>query len=105
VAKSSWLALLVRGHQPGLLEIIAAHSSPVMVRVAGSEFLNQLDAASILTQIEGALAYLDTLGTYAEAEAYRRMRLVLTATHRRLHNRLHAHGMMHDHTPGEEHHG
>ncbi len=31
-----WLALLVRGHYADKPEIIAAHSSPVMVTVAGS---------------------------------------------------------------------
>jgi len=33
VQKSSWIALLVRGHYPDKPEIIAAHTSPVMVNV------------------------------------------------------------------------
>ena len=75
VEKSSWLALLVRGHYADKPEIIAAHSSPVMVTVAGSPMLAAADAVTILEQIEGALAYLDTVGTRAENAAYKRMRL------------------------------
>jgi hypothetical protein len=95
--KSSWLALLVRGHYRDKPEIIAAHSSPVMVRLAGSEFYAAADAMTILAQIEGAMAFFDTLGTRAQAAAYRRMRLVLTSVHRALHNRMHAEGRFHEH--------
>jgi hypothetical protein len=58
---------------------------------------------TILDQIEGALAYLDTVGTRAETAAYKRMRMVLTASHRKLHNRMHRHGQYHDHGPGHAH--
>ena len=103
VDKSAWLALLVRGHYADQPEIIAAHSSPVMVEVAGSPLLAAADAVTILEQIEGALAYLDTVGTRAEERAYKRMRLVLTSAHRSLHNRLHAMGYFHGHTPLTDH--
>jgi len=101
--KSSWLALLVRGHYADKPEIIAAHSSPVMVEVKNSPFFAAADAVTIVEQIEGALAYLDTVGTRAETAAYKRMRLVLTAAHRQLHNRLHRMGRYHEHTPTEDH--
>jgi len=103
VKESSWLALLVRGHHQDQPEIIAAHSSPVMITVEGSSLLAAADALTILEQIEGALAYLDTVGTRAEDTAYRRMRLVLTGAHRGLHNRLHRLGYYHDHTIREDH--
>jgi len=103
VGRSSWLALLVRGHYADKPEIIAAHSTPVMINVAGSPFLAAADAVTILEQIEGALAYLDTVGTRAEDRAYKRMRLVLTAAHRDLHNRMHQAGRYHDHTPADDH--
>jgi hypothetical protein len=61
------------------------------------------DGLTILEQIEGALAYLDTIGTRAEDEAYKRMRLVLESTHRTLHNRMHELGYFHDHTPMAHH--
>jgi len=103
VETSSWLALLVRGHYADKPEIIAAHSSPVMVMVAGSPMLAAADAVTILEQIEGALAYLDTVGTRAQGSAYKRMRLVLTSAHHALHNRMHERGYYHDHTPVTNH--
>jgi len=103
VKDSSWLALLVRGHYADKPEIIAAHSTPIMVDVDGPPFLAAADAVTILEQIEGAIAYLDTVGTRAETRAYRRMRLVLTAAHRELHNRMHRQGRYHKHTPEDDH--
>jgi len=103
IQKSSWIALLVRGHYKDKPEIIAAHSSPVMVRVEGSPFLAAADALTILEQIEGALAYLDTIGTRAETKAYKEMRLVLTSAHRELHNRMHKLGHDHKHTHKTDH--
>ena len=101
--RSSWLALLVRGHYQDQPEIIAAHSSPVMVELEGSPFLAAADAVTILEQIEGALAYLDTVGTRADDAARKRMRLLLTSAHRELHNRLHQQGSYHGHTPVTDH--
>jgi hypothetical protein len=101
--RSSWIALLVRGHYPGRPEIIAAHTSPVMVTVRGTEFYSAADALTILEQIEGALAYLDTVGTRAETARYKRMRMVLIAAHRLLHNRMHQGGVYHDHGPTADH--
>jgi hypothetical protein len=84
-------------------EMIAAHSSPVMVEVEGTPILAAADAVTILEQIEGALAYLDTVGTRADDAAHKRMRLLLTSAHRDLHNRLHQQGNYHRHTPVEDH--
>jgi hypothetical protein len=103
IQESAWLALLVRGHYADQPEIVAAHSSPFMIDVEGSTFMAAADAVTILEQIEGALAYLDTVGTRAEDVAYKRMRLVLTAAHRSLHNRMHQQGTYHGHTPVTDH--
>jgi hypothetical protein len=103
VDKSSWLALLVRGHYPDQLEVIAAHSTPVMIDVDGSPLMAAADAVTILDQIEGALAYLDTVGTRADDRTYKRMRLALESAHRTLHNRLHQRGFYHEHMQPEEH--
>ncbi len=103
VDRSSWLALLVRGCYADKPELVASHSSPVMIAVEGSPMLAAADAVTILEQIEGALAYLDTVGTRAEDTAYRRMRLVLTSAHRSLHNRMHELGSYHHHTPVTDH--
>ncbi len=103
VEKSSWLALLLRGHYADKPEIIAAHSSPVMVDVEGSPLQAAADMLTILEQIEGVLAYLDTVGTRASDVVYKRMRLVLTSAQRSLHNRMHSSGFYHDHTPVMDH--
>jgi hypothetical protein len=76
-----------------------------MIGVEGSEFYAGADALTILEQIEGAMAYLDTVGTRAGDAAYKRMRLVLESAHRSVHNRMHNFGMFHQHTPAEDHAG
>ena len=103
VRRSSWIALLVRGHYADQPEIIAAHSSPVMIEVFGSQFYSAADAVTILEQVEGALAYLDTVGTRAEERAYKRMRMRLVSAYRDLHNQLHKQGHFHQHTSITEH--
>jgi hypothetical protein len=50
-----------------------------MLEVERSEFSSAADALTILEQIEGALAYIDTVGTRAEDAVYKRLRLKLTA--------------------------
>jgi hypothetical protein len=97
INRSSWLALLVRGKYPKQSEMVAAHSSPVMVEVHGTLFFAGADAVTILDQIEGSLAYLDIIGTRASEISYKRMRLLLTSTYRSLHNRLHQNGNFHEH--------
>jgi hypothetical protein len=103
VTGSSWVALMIRGKYQDKPEIIAAHSSPVMIALKDSPMLVSADALTILDQIEGAMAYLDTIGTRAEDTAFKRMKLVLTAAHRTLHNRMHAMGSFHQHTTLNDH--
>ena len=104
IDKSSWLALLVRGHYADKPEMIAAHTSPVMIEVEGSQFESAADAVTILEQIEGSLAYIDTLGTRADDKTFKRIRLVLESARRSIHNRMHQMGYFHHHTP-LNHHG
>lgn len=101
--RSSWVAMLVRGKYPDQNQMIAAHTSVVAIHVAGTAFESAADAMTILDQIEASIAFLDTLGTKAEAKRYREMRLALTAAHRELHNRMHAAGHYHEHTPVTDH--
>jgi len=105
VTKSSWYALLVRGHYPDKPEIVAAHSSPVMIYLEGCQMIAAADALTILEQIEGALAYMDTIGTRADDKTFKRMRLVLESNHRKLHNRMHQLGQYHNHSPLTNHPG
>ena len=103
IDRSSWLALLVRGQYANRPELIAAHSSPVVATVDGAPFFSAADSLSILQQLEGALAYIDTIGTRAEDAAYQRMRLRLTSVYRQLHNELHQRGYFHAHTHSTDH--
>jgi hypothetical protein len=74
----------------------------VMVQVKGSPLLAAADALTILDQIEGAMAYLDSVGTRAADRIYKRMRLTLESAHRSLHNRMHQQGYFHEHTLAKE---
>jgi hypothetical protein len=103
VPKSSWMALLVRGHYHDKPEIIAAHTSPIMINIKDSPMIVAEDALTILEQVEGALAYLDTIGTRADDKTYKRMKLVLTSAHRTIHNRMHEMGYYHQHTSVNDH--
>jgi hypothetical protein len=103
VDRSSWIALRVRGGYPDKREMIAAHSSPVMVKVDGAEFFAAADVMTILEQIEGVIAFIDTVATKAQAKAYKAVKMTLTAAHRSLHNRMHNAGIFHDHSPMDGH--
>ena len=101
--RGAWIALLVRGHYPDQPEIITAHSSAVQVDVAGTQILAAADAVTILDQIEGSLAYLNTVAPRAEERIWKRMLLVLESARRSLHNRMHQNGFYHDHPALSDH--
>jgi len=103
VESSSWMALLIRGQYPEKPEIIAAHSSPVVIGVGEKPFFAAADAVTILEQIEGALAYLDTLAPRPQTKRLKQMRMKLTAAHRQLHNELHRRGHDHQHIHTDQH--
>lgn len=104
MTESGWVALRIRGRYPDKPEIIAAHSSAVMVSVDGRRCFDIKDAATILDQIEGATAFVRSLGTKAEKEAFNRIMHTLTSAHRALHNRMHQVGVFHEHTAVDDHH-
>ena len=100
----TWIALRVRGHHADKPEIITAHTSAVMVSVDGKRPMSAPDAVTILEQIEGATAYITTLGTKAEDRQFKAALTALTSAHRSLHNKLHEMGYYHKHTAVDEHH-
>jgi hypothetical protein len=57
----------------------------------------------MLKQIEGAIAYVDTLASRPDAERFRKMQLTLETAYNRLHQRMHQSGVFHDHTPLHDH--
>jgi hypothetical protein len=103
IADSTWVALRVRGSYHGTHGEIAAHTSAVQVVVAGKPLFNQPDALAVLEQIEGAIAYVDTLAPRPEAKRYKKLRATLEGAHNRLHQQMHRHGVYHQHTPIHDH--
>lgn len=105
VDESTWVALRVRGSLTERPGDIAAHTSAVTVLVGDRPVFIADDAVAVLAQIEGALAYVDTLAPPAESHSLRSVRLALQRAHLRLHDRLHKSGKAHTHSPlhGREH--
>ena len=103
VGDSTWVALRVRGSYKGEHGEIAAHTSAVQLRVDGKPPFVPGDAMKVLEQIEGAIAYVDTLAPRPEALRYKQLRATLEAAHNRLHQQMHRNGLFHDHTPLHDH--
>src|SRR5437899_1308547 len=76
---------------------VLAHTSPVYVRVPGQEVFSPEAAAYLLTLVEGAQTWVDTLATRPDPEGFERIRKTLAEAHDRLHRRLHDHGSPHSH--------
>jgi hypothetical protein len=103
ISEPTWIALRVRGSYRGKHGEIAAHTSAVQVLVAGKTRFAQSDATAVLEQIEGAIAYIDTIAPRPDAQRFKQMRATLEAAHNRLHQRLHQAGVFHQHTPLHHH--
>ena len=58
----------------------------------------------MLDQIEGSMAYIEHIGTKAQIDRYKAMRLILEQAHKTLHDRLHQLGYDHTHDIGHKHH-
>ena len=97
LSRSTWIALRVRGSYHGTPDAIAAHTSAVQVLVDGSQLFSEPDAAEVLDQIQGAIAYVDTLAPRPEARRYRELRATLETAYNRLHQRMHKDGVYHAH--------
>jgi hypothetical protein len=97
ISRSSWIALRVRGSYHGQADDIAAHTSAVQVLVDGSELFSEHDSMTVLDQIQGAIAYVDTLATRPDARRLRALRATLETAYNRLHQRMHVAGVYHRH--------
>ncbi len=103
IGESTWIALRVRGSHAGRAGEIAAHSSCVQVRVDGRRAFKREDAMAVLEQIEGALAYVDTLAPRPAAQRYKKVRATIESAHNRLHQMMHRQGVYHEHNPLHDH--
>ncbi|MBZ5564617.1 MAG: CehA/McbA family metallohydrolase [Acidobacteriia bacterium] len=74
---------------------IAAHTSPVYVRVPGEELFSPQGAAYMLTLIEGAQTWVENLATRPDPDRFERVRKTLGEAREQLHRRLHQHGIAH----------
>jgi hypothetical protein len=103
VTDSTWMALRVRGSYRGKQGEVAAHTSAVQLLVEGKPLFSQPDATRVLEQIEGAIAYVDTLAPRPDAVRFKQLRATLEAAHNQLHQRMHRAGVFHRHTPLHDH--
>jgi hypothetical protein len=102
---SAWYALRVRGCLAGKPELITAHTSAIFVMINDQPLMNGPDAATILDQIEGATAYVKTLATKAQESQLKLALSALAGAHRALHDKMHAAGQYHKHSPQDVHPG
>lgn len=103
IDESTWIALRLRGSYNGRDGEIAAHTSAVQVVVGERPLFVAADAMAVLEQIEGAIAYVDTLAPRPEARRYKQLRATLETAYNRLHQRLHRQGVFHQHSPLHSH--
>lgn len=103
ISEPTWIALRVRGSYQGKHGEIAAHTSAIQVIVAGKPLFSKNDAVAVLEQIEGAIAYVDTIAPRPEALRYKQLRATLETAYNRLHQRLHQNGIFHQHIPLHDH--
>ncbi|WFU80583.1 CehA/McbA family metallohydrolase [Bradyrhizobium sp. CIAT3101] len=99
ITESCWIAARVRGSVAGREADIAAHTSAVYVNVGEKPIFATADAVSVLAQIEGSIAYMDTLAPKSDAARHSRLRAALELAHHRLHHKLHELGASHHHAP------
>ncbi|MCY3832293.1 MAG: CehA/McbA family metallohydrolase [Chloroflexi bacterium] len=103
ISEPTWIALRVRGSHGGRTGEIAAHSSCVQARVDGAGPFKRDDAIAVLEQIEGAIAFVDTLAPRPAARQFKRVRATIEAAHNRLHQLMHRRGIYHEHNPLHDH--
>ncbi len=103
IDRSTWIALRVRGSNAGRHGEIAAHTSAVQVLVNGTPPFSQPDAVAVLEQIEGTIAYVDTLATRPAARQFKQLRATLESAYNRLHQEMHRNGVFHQHNPLHDH--
>jgi hypothetical protein len=103
IDSSTWIALRVRGSYQGKADDIAAHTSAVQVIVEGSALYSAPDATAVLEQIEGAIAYVDTLAPRPELQRFKQLRATLEGAYNRMHQQMHKQGHYHQHIPLHHH--
>ena len=101
---STWIAIRVRGNYSEIPESsIAAHTSAVRILAGDKPLYRHEDAVDMLRQIEGAIAYIDTIASRPDADRYLKMKHTLESAYDRLHQKMHREGQYHHHSPLHDH--
>lgn len=103
IEQSTWVAIRVRGGYLGNEGDIAAHTSAVQIFCGNNPIFCPDDAMEVLKQIEGAMAYVDTIAPRPNADRYRQLRMTLESAYNRMHQRMHQQGVFHEHSPLHDH--
>ena len=104
ITNSSWIALRVRGSYTGEKGEIAAHTSAVQDVGCGQPVVQPAGRIRGLGADSKARLPMSTRSPpRPNAQRFREMRAVLEAAHNRLHQRMHAHGVYHQHSPVHGH--
>ena len=74
---------------------VQAHTSPVYLSIPGQELLSEAAATYMLTLIDGAQTWVETLATRPDEERLKLMRQVFEDARAELHRRLHSRGVGH----------
>jgi hypothetical protein len=74
---------------------VLAHTSPVYLQMPGQDLFSEPGAAFLMTLIEGAQTWVETLATRPDVERLNRVRKMLSDARDRLHQRMHQHGIQH----------
>ena len=74
---------------------LAAHTSPVYIKVPGTDLFIPSDATYMLTLIDGGLTYLDTLSVRYNEKRHREMKAIYQSAHDLLHQKMGDHGHTH----------
>ncbi len=96
VSGSCWLAARCASRAEPMRSMrVAAHTSPVYVRVRGEEQFSAPVASYLLTLIEGSEAWVQNMATHPDSQRFAGVLKVFSEARERLHRRLHAHGIAH----------
>ncbi len=91
VPGSGWLAARCAARQDPIVWglSVAAHTSPVYVRVPGQELFSPSAAAYFLKLIDGTEAWVEGVATRPDAKRFERIRKMLSDAREQWHKRLH----------------
>ena len=107
IGESSWIAARCYGKEKlwtGWPTDVGAHTSPVWITVDGKRQTSTRDANYLLTQIEGGLAYLDTLAAWRDqAQRSHHRQVFLDGREALLHDHPEARPHWHPHSGAHDH--